>query len=68
MEGFVHGQLTHRHPLDEVEVLRVGSAADQEEVVGAISDGIPCHGADGPREERFQGGLEPTRQPGLERG
>ena len=21
------------------------------------SDGIPCHGADGPREERFQGGL-----------
>jgi hypothetical protein len=26
------------------------------------SDGIPCHGADGPREERFQGGLEPTRK------
>jgi hypothetical protein len=26
------------------------------------SDGIPCHGADGPQEERFQGGLEPTRK------
>jgi hypothetical protein len=26
------------------------------------SDGIPCHGADGPREERFQDGLEPTRK------
>jgi len=24
------------------------------------SDVIPCHGVDGPREKRFQGGLEPT--------
>jgi hypothetical protein len=26
------------------------------------SDGIPCHGADGPREERFQGRSAPTRK------
>jgi len=26
------------------------------------SDGIPCHGVDGPREEGFRGGLEPTRK------
>jgi len=26
------------------------------------SDGIPCHGADGPREERFQGRSTPTRK------
>jgi hypothetical protein len=32
------------------------------------SDGIPCHGADGPRAERFQGWSAPTRKAGLERG
>jgi hypothetical protein len=26
------------------------------------SDGIPCHGADGPREDRFQGRSAPTRK------
>ena len=30
--------------------------------ISTASDGIPCHGADGPQEERFQGGLEPTRK------
>jgi hypothetical protein len=32
------------------------------------SDGIPCHGADGPQEERFQGRSAPTTKSGLERG
>ena len=30
--------------------------------ISTASNGIPCHGADGPQAERFQGGLEPTRK------
>ena len=31
-------------------------------LTSTASDGIPCHGADGPREARFQGRSAPTRQ------
>ncbi len=40
---------------------RVGRVANADAVVTA-SDGIPCHGVDGPQEDRFQDGLEPTRK------
>jgi hypothetical protein len=31
-------------------------------VASTVCEGIPCHGADGPRVERVKGGLEPTRK------
>jgi hypothetical protein len=60
-----HGPPTDWAGLVQADDDRAIFQASPEElpvVASTVCDGIPCHGADGPRVEQVEGGLQPTRK------